>query len=163
MPTNFAKTEFARRSVLAGLLAAGSTVAIGLPRPRANAPRPAAMTVYRDAGCGCCELWADRARAAGYKVTVTNRADMPAVKRRLGVPGKLLSCHTAVVGGYAIEGHVPLDAVARLLRLRPRNIKGIAVAGMPRGTPGMEVPDGSVDPFQVMAFDASGRTSVFRS
>ena len=161
MPTNFAMTGFARRSVLAGLLAAGSTAA--LPRPRATPPRPAAMTVYRDAGCGCCEAWADRARDAGYKVAVTNVADMAAIKRRFGVPAKLLSCHTAIVGGYAIEGHVPLEAVARLLKYRPRAIRGIAVAGMPRGTPGMEVPGGSVDPFQVMAFDAAGRTSVFRS
>ena len=88
---------------------------------------------------------------------------MPAIKRMYGVPDERLSCHTAGVGNYAIEGHVPLDEVKRLLSKQPAGIRGIAVAGMPRGSPGMEVPDGSRDPFQVMAFDASGRISVFRA
>ena len=120
------------------------------------------MAVYRDPECGCCEEWAERARAAGYSVTVLDRPDMPFIKEKYGVPVELRSCHTTVISGYALEGHVPLDAVARLLKNRPAAIKGIAVAGMPRGAPGMEVPDGSRDPFQVMAFDASGRTSIFR-
>ena len=86
---------------------------------------------------------------------------MAAVKERYGVPPDLASCHTAIVAGYAIEGHVPMQHVAQLLRDRPRDIYGIAVPGMPRGSPGMEMPDGSKDPFDVFGFDQSGIASVF--
>lgn len=168
-----------RRGMIAGLTAAGGLALIGCapsdkkqdqraqaPVGRSGsstlAPRAAAMTVYRDPSCGCCEAWAEIARKAGYQVTLADRPDMPAIKRQYGVPEELASCHTAIAGGYAIEGHVPMEDVARLLKERPSGIKGIAVAGMPRGSPGMEMPDGSKDPFQVMAFDASGRTSVYR-
>ena len=121
------------------------------------------MLVYRDPECGCCEAWADIARKAGYDVTVENRSDMAAVKTRYGVPGQLASCHTAVIGGYAIEGHVPMRHVARLLHDKPRDIRGIAVPGMPRGSPGMEMPDGSADAFEVMAFGSDGKVSEFRA
>jgi hypothetical protein len=163
-----------RRNAAAGLLAFGGLLVLGCGRPEspgADDPRPpaepaavplaAAMTVYRDPGCGCYEEWAERAREAGFKVAVTNNSDMAAVKRRHGVPEDLASCHTTLVGGYILEGHVPLDDVKRLLKDRPAGIRGIAVAGMPRGSPGMEMPDGSKDPFQVMAFDGAGRISVF--
>lgn len=110
------------------------------------------MTVYRDPSCGCCEAWAEIARNAGYEVTLVDHPDMPAVKRRYGVPEQVVSCHTAIVGDYVIEGHVPLDDVKRLLAERPRDLRGIAVAGMPLGSPGMEVPDGTREPFKVMAF-----------
>ena len=119
------------------------------------------MTIYRDPSCGCCEAWAEIARNAGYQVTVIDHPDMAAIKRQYRVPEELASCHTTLVGGYAIEGHVPLADVARLLRERPHRIRGIAVPGMPRGSPGMEMPDGSSDPFQVIAFDATGRTKLF--
>lgn len=126
------------------------------------ATREAAMTVYRDPSCGCCEAWADIAREAGYQVTLLDDSDMAAVKLRLGVPPGLASCHTALVDGYVVEGHVPLDQVDRLLRERPADIKGIAVPGMPIGSPGMEVPDGTRKPFQVIAFDQAGETSIYR-
>lgn len=172
-------SALSRRSMISGLAAAGSLALAGCgssekkqdQRAQASAgrsgsstpaPQAAAMTVYRDPSCGCCEAWAEIAKNAGYQVTLVDRPDMPAIKRQYGVPEALASCHTAIVGGYAIEGHVPLEDVARLLQERPSGIKGIAVAGMPRGSPGMETPDGSRDPFQVMAFDASGRTSVYR-
>lgn len=119
------------------------------------------MTVFKDPSCGCCESWAQIARQAGYQVEVREEQDMAGVKRRLGVPDGLSSCHTAQVGGLVLEGHVPLEDVARLLRERPPGIRGVAVPGMPAGSPGMEIPDGSVQPFDVIAFDASGRTSVF--
>lgn len=128
----------------------------------AAAPQLAAMTVYRDPSCGCCEAWAAIARNAGYRVELVDHPDMPAVKRQYGVPDALLSCHTTIVGGYAVEGHVPLEDVQRLLTERPAGVRGIAVAGMPLGSPGMEVPDGTRQPFKVMAFDAAGKTSVFR-
>jgi hypothetical protein len=127
------------------------------------AAQPAAMTVYRDPSCGCCEAWAEIARKAGYQVRVIDHQDMAAVKRHHGVPEALASCHTAMVGGYAVEGHVPLADVARLLKERPAGIRGIAVPGMPRGSPGMEMPDGAKDPFQVIAFDAAGKTAIFSS
>lgn len=144
----------------AGVAAADKAAAARSPAEGANA---SPMLVYRDPECGCCEAWADIARAAGYAVTVENRADMPAVKARYGVPDELASCHTAIVGGYAIEGHVPMPHVAKLLRDKPRGIRGIAVPGMPRGSPGMEMPDGSTDPFEVMAFAGDGKVSQFRA
>lgn len=119
------------------------------------------MTVYRDPSCGCCETWAKIAEDAGYRVTLRDDSDMAAVKQRLGVPAELVSCHTAVVEDYVIEGHTPLDQVDRLLRERPSNLKGIGVAGMPIGSPGMEVPDGTKQPFQVIAFNAAGETSIY--
>jgi hypothetical protein len=120
------------------------------------------MTIYRDPGCGCCGNWAELARRAGFATTIVNSQDMPGVKRRLGVPERLAACHTTVVGGYVIEGHVPLDRVARLLERRPRGVRGLAVPGMPLGSPGMEVPGGARQAFQVFAFDAAGRTTAFR-
>ncbi len=164
----------ARRNMIAGLVAAGGLALIGCAPPGkalekrtqvsgspTPAPQSAAMTVYRDPGCGCCEGWAAMAEQAGYRVTMIDRTDMAAIKRRYGVPEALSSCHTAVVGGYVVEGHVPFEHLARVLKERPASVKGIAVAGMPRGSPGMEMPDGTKDLFEVMAFDASGKTSVF--
>ena len=172
-------SAFARREMIAGIVAAGGLALTGCgPSERKQdiptqtsarksgsstpAPRAASMTVYRDPSCGCCEAWAAIAKQAGYAVTLVDRPDMPEIKRQNGVPDTLASCHTAVVDGYAIEGHVPMEDVARLIKERPSGIKGIAVAGMPRGSPGMEMPDGSSDPFQVMAFDATGQVTSFR-
>jgi hypothetical protein len=121
------------------------------------------MTVYRDPSCGCCRAWANIAQNAGYDVSVRDDQDMAGVKRRLGVPEELGSCHTAEIAGLVIEGHVPLEDVARLVRERPAGTKGIAVPGMPLGSPGMEVPDGTTQPYQVIAFDAAGNLSVFRA
>jgi hypothetical protein len=132
-------------------------------RSSAKAKGGEPMLVYRDPECGCCEAWADFARAEGYAVTVENRADMAAVKTRYGVPDQLASCHTAIIGGYAIEGHVPMRHLAKLLHDKPRDIRGIAVPGMPRGSPGMEMPDGSADAFEVMAFSGDGKVSQFRA
>lgn len=172
---------FTRRKVIGGAAALGSLTLIGCGRPATQgsaqrqgsekearespppAPQLAAMQVYRDPACGCCEEWAEIARQAGYRVSITDHPEMAAIKRQYGVPDELLSCHTTVVGDYAVEGHVPLEDVKRLLAERPSGIRGIAVAGMPRGSPGMEVPDGSKDPFQVMAFDSAGRISPFRA
>lgn len=173
------KGSMTRRHLL-GLVAAGSGMALaacnsssGSAADRGNR-RPASeplagttsaetMLVYRDPECGCCEAWAEIARAEGYAVTVENRADMAAVKARYGVPRQMASCHTAIVGGYAIEGHVPMRHVARLLDDRPRDLRGLAVPGMPRGSPGMEMPDGSSDAFEVMAFGANGKISRFHA
>lgn len=120
-----------------------------------------AMIVYRDPSCGCCEAWVEIARKEGYAVSLIDDPEMPALKQKLGVPPQLSSCHTAIVTDYLVEGHVPMEQVARLLREQPSGIKGIAVPGMPLGSPGMEVPDGTVEPFQVIAFGEAGTTSVY--
>lgn len=171
------RQQLSRRGLMLGGAALGASLLIGCgssadrssPAEQAAAGDEAAgtgaqkisMAVYRDPSCGCCEAWAEIARNAGYEVTLIDDPNMTAVKQRLGVPPQLSSCHTVVVGDYVVEGHVQLEDVARLLRERPSDIKGIAVPGMPLGSPGMEVPDGTKEPFQVIAFDASGNTSVY--
>lgn len=145
---------FSRRTFLGGGMAA-----LGLYGAQASgAPASATMITYHDPGCGCCLKWADAMRKAGYGVTVREAADMMALKRRLKVPEALWSCHTTLVAGLVIEGHVPADAIRRLSRQRPAGVIGIAAPGMPRGSPGMEMPDGSRDPLNLTLFDAAGRT-----
>ena len=111
--------------------------------------------------CGCCTAWADHLRAEGFEVEVTETRKMWGVKRLAGIPKDLDSCHTATVGGYVVEGHVPADDIKRLLSERPA-VKGIAVPGMPIGSPGMEVGD-RTEPYDVIAFDGEGETKVFQS
>ncbi len=118
------------------------------------------IVVYKSPTCGCCKQWVTHLRSAGLAVEVHERRNMNPIKREMGVPGALRSCHTAKIGGYVIEGHVPAEDIARLLQEKP-NIKGLAVPGMPMGSPGMEGP--RVDAYEVLAFDAEGKTSVFSS
>lgn len=103
------------------------------------------MTIYKDPNCGCCTAWADLAQQAGYHVELIETADLDAVKSSAGVPEDFASCHTAEIDGYVVEGHVPFDALARLLKTRP-DVSGIAVPGMPFGSPGMgEDPEARYD------------------
>ena len=119
------------------------------------------VRVYKSPTCGCCDKWNEHLEAAGFTVVVDESTDLFEAKRSLGVPAALASCHTAVVDDYVIEGHVPVDLVERLLEERP-DIVGLAVPGMPIGSPGME--QGSrKDPYDVIAFDRSGRTQVYDS
>ena len=134
-------------------------VATGL---RGFAQRGPAVQVYKDPTCGCCALWVEHLRKAGFTATVTDVDDMTAVKTKHGVPQRARSCHTAVVGGYVVEGHVPAADVQRLLQLRP-SVVGIAVPGMPIGSPGMEVASMKPQPYDVLAFDKAGQTTVFAS
>ena len=150
---------FPRRHVVRLGLTLGVLMVAGCSGGVAKAER-LQMTVYRDPNCGCCEKWAAQAQQAGFDAKLMNDSDMLAVKRRFGVPDDLASCHTAVVSGYAIEGHVPLADVKRLLRDRPAGVKGLVVPGMPAGSPGMEMPDDTKEPFEVISF-GSGRTGVF--
>jgi hypothetical protein len=126
---------------------------------QANAPALIPITVYRAASCGCCKGWLQHMRANGFAVRDVVVADVQAIKRRLGVPNLLSSCHTAEVAGFAIEGHVPAADVKRLLRSRPA-VAGIAAPGMPLGSPGMESPYGK-EPFTVLAFTRTGAISAF--
>lgn len=128
---------------------------------RAVSATPRTMTVYRDPSCGCCEAWAKLAKQRGFAVHVVDHPDMAGLKRSKGVPNQLASCHTALVGGYVVEGHVPFEAVERLLSTQPADLAGVAVPGMPRGSPGMEMPDGTRDPFEVVAFTRDGTAWAF--
>ncbi|KMO22840.1 DUF411 domain-containing protein [Methylobacterium indicum] len=147
-----ADSLLSRRTLLAGL-AAGLTVgrqalAAGLP----------VVAVTKDPTCGCCEKWVAHLREAGFTVTVTEGPVNP-VKARLGVPRDLASCHTAEVGGYVVEGHVPAGAIKRLLTAKPKGT-GLAVQGMPIGSPGMEAEGMEPNTYEVTLFGAEGR-SVF--
>ncbi|MBV6475496.1 MAG: DUF411 domain-containing protein [Rhodocyclaceae bacterium] len=119
------------------------------------------VVMHKDPNCGCCSAWAEHLEANGFKVKTVAERDMQAVKRRFAVPQRLTSCHTARVGGYVIEGHVPASAIKRLLREKPA-VSGLAVPGMPLGSPGMEVP-GKRDPYDVVSFDGAGGSRVFES
>ncbi len=116
------------------------------------------VTVYKSPTCGCCSNWIAHLEAAGYTVEAHDHNDLRPIKAEFGVTPELGSCHTAVVEGYVIEGHVPADAIARLLEERP-DVVGLAVPGMPVGSPGMEGPN--PQPYEVLAFDAEGNVSVF--
>jgi hypothetical protein len=142
-------------AVVVGLAGVGILATI---RPtRAQAPT---IVVYKRPECGCCGHWIDHVKAAGFRVSVRNRSDLIDIKDRYAITPALMSCHTAVVEGYAVEGHVPADVIQRLLRERPPVI-GIAVPGMPAGSPGME---GLVrESYNVVTFDRSGRTNVYAS
>lgn len=117
------------------------------------------MTVYKSPTCGCCTAWVDHARRAGFTAEIVDVEDLVPVKTRLGVPDELASCHTVMANGFVFEGHVPLADVERFLA-KPRGL-GLAVPGMPIGSPGMEAPDGTTQPFVVLSFDRTGRTSVY--
>lgn len=117
------------------------------------------MTVYKDPSCGCCSKWIEHMQQNGFEVKALDVADIDVVKKGNGVPPALSSCHTAVVGGYVVEGHVPASAVKRMLAEKPA-IAGIAVPGMPAGSPGMELP-GRHDSFSVVSFDKAGKQSLY--
>lgn len=141
----------------------GAKALVAQPAPKravAGAPLPP-MTVYKDPNCGCCAEWVSHVRKAGFVVTVRDTADMASVKASFGVPSALESCHTARVGAYAIEGHVPADLIQKLLRDQPV-ARGLAVPGMPQGSPGMEQ-GAPKDAYDVLLFDKTGKTRVFAS
>lgn len=117
------------------------------------------VEVFKSPTCGCCGQWADHLKAAGFKVKVTMVNDIGAARKRLGMPDKFGSCHTATVGGYSLEGHVPADEVKKLLATKPVAI-GLAVPGMPPSSPGMDVPNRK-DPYEVLLIDKRGNSAVF--
>ena len=135
--------------VVAAALALGSSPA---------SADPPVIHVYKSATCGCCKKWVEHLRSRGHTVEVSDVPDVTPVKRDVGVPPGMSSCHTASVSGYFIEGHVPEEDVARLLTEHP-NISGLAVPGMPVGSPGMEGPN--PQPYSVFAVQKDGKISVF--
>jgi len=125
----------------------------------ANAAGP--IVVHRDPGCGCCEQWAAQVRAQfGRQIRMVDDQSRASVQGTRGVPASLSSCHTAVIDGLVFEGHVPIADMKRVLAQRPKGVTGLAVAGMPVGSPGMEVPGRRGDPYVVVAFGPSG-TRIF--
>lgn len=146
-----------RRGLMIG--AAQAFTALALAGTAAATESLPKMTVTRDPNCGCCGNWVEHIKAAGFPVDVVQVDDVMPLKAKLGVPEALMSCHTAEVGGYVIEGHVPAEAVKRLLSERPK-ATGIAIAGMPVGSPGMEVPGQAPQTYEIAIFSA-GRQNIF--
>lgn len=148
MKANIAKSASHRASavITLALLAACSNVA-----------QATTYTMFRDPNCGCCMSWAGHVeRNLKTTVTTIDSVNMAKVKAQNGVPLELQACHTMIVDGYVIEGHVPSDAIAKLLRDKPKGVTGLAVAGMPMGSPGMEA-GGRVQPYSVVAFGPAGQ------
>ena len=165
-----------KKLAAAGLLAAGvATVLVATSISQRDGPSAGAAAttagevvssgdgpavhVYKTATCGCCVKWVDHLREAGFAVTVEDTRDLMAVKRREGVPTDLSSCHTALVDGYVVEGHVPASVVQAFLE-EPGDARGLAVPGMPIGSPGME--GRYAEAYDVFSFDADGGRTVFR-
>jgi hypothetical protein len=146
-----------RRHAVAAL-AILPVLACAAPARAASAPK---IVVTKDPNCGCCAAWVDHLKAAGFMAEMVETSRVNAVKARLGVPPELASCHTAEVGRYVIEGHVPASAIARLLREQPA-AKGLAVPGMPLGSPGMEVEGSPPDTYDVILFGAFGQRRFAR-
>jgi hypothetical protein len=122
------------------------------------APAKPHLSVYKSPTCGCCAKWVEYMEANGFTAAVTNMPDVTPVKASNGLPPRLSSCHTTLIAGYVIEGHVPVSDIRRLLKEKPP-IAGLAAPGMPAGSPGMDVPNSPA--YDIIAFDKTGKTSVY--
>jgi hypothetical protein len=147
-----------RRTWIRTAAAGGAVLLVGTPSFALGA-RPIRMVIYKSPTCGCCKKWVDHVKAAGFTTEVHDVDDVTPIKKKHGLPDELASCHTALVEGYVIEGHVPADLVQKLLKQKPA-LAGLAAPGMPMGSPGMEV-GGQKDPYDIIAFDRKGKTSVY--
>ena len=147
------------KKAITGILAAAAIGFGGL----VAAQRPAApvVEVFKSPTCGCCANWVKHLEANGFRTKVTDVEDMTTVKTKYGVPGRLHSCHTGVVNGYVLEGHVPAKEVHRLVAEKPA-VVGVAVPGMPIGSPGMEA-GSTIQRYDVLTFTKQGQTTVFAS
>lgn len=146
-----------RRAFLLGAVA----VPFAFRTPLALAAGLPTAVIHSDPLCGCCGAWVEHLAEAGFPVEVRETSEMNRIKARLGVPGDLASCHTAEIDGYIVEGHVPADAIKRLLAERP-DARGLSVPGMPIGSPGMEVPGVEDDIYDVILFGPSGQSAFAR-
>lgn len=160
-PTRTGTSIMRRLAILALAVLAPSACADADAAPQAEV-RPDAdlptLLVYKTPTCGCCNGWIEHMEAAGFTVDARDVRDVMSVKRDGGVPAQMSSCHTAVIDGYVVEGHVPAEQVKRLLDERPA-VAGIAVPGMPIGSPGMEGPN--PQPYQVLSFSHDGQAAVY--
>ncbi|MDR6757994.1 hypothetical protein J2Y48_003292 [Mycoplana sp. BE70] len=143
-----------RRQFLWSVAAASAIAIAGSARAAAES-----ILVYKDPNCGCCQAWADAMTAAGFSVKIVNVDDLDAIKQRFAIPAQLQGCHTAIVAGYYLEGHVPLEAVTRLLAERPA-VAGLAVPGMPSGSLGMGDDPGAN--YDVLAVAKDGSSKVYQ-
>jgi len=146
-----------RRDWIRSSVLGTAALLVGERRLAAAAPSPV-VTVYKDPGCECCARWVKHVAANGFVVSVRDVHDMDEIKRMMNVPPALQSCHTAVVGRYVIEGHVPADVIRKWLAERSPAL-GLAVPGMPNGSPGME--GGRAEHYNVLAFERDGKTRVY--
>ncbi|MBX6332661.1 MAG: DUF411 domain-containing protein [Gemmatimonadaceae bacterium] len=149
-----------RREWLRAALGGSAAALVTGVMPAFGGEAPIAITVYKTPSCGCCAKWVTHLRANGFDVTTRDMDDLSEVKATFGIPTALRSCHTATVGAYAIEGHVPASVIHRMLRERPK-IAGLAAPGMPAGSPGMEMPGEPAGHFDVIAFERTGATHVY--
>jgi hypothetical protein len=138
------------------VLLAAAPLGAGLPAAADTLPE---VMVHRDPSCGCCGAWVEHLKRTGFPVRIAETGNLNAVKQRLGVPADLISCHTAEVGGYVIEGHVPAGAIQRLLAQKPQ-ATGLAVPGMPIGAPGME--GEPLETYEIVLFGPQGRRTFAR-
>ena len=143
----------------AGVAMVASLTSASAPSRAISAVAADSVIVFKDPNCGCCQQWVEHLRKHSFEVAVRDTSDMSGAKRTGRVPERLHSCHTAFVGGYVVEGHVPAADIKRLLKEKPK-IAGIAVGGMPAGSPGMEM-GSRKDPYEVVAFTRDGATHVF--
>jgi hypothetical protein len=142
----------------------GSLAATAVLGSEAVLAAPSSFVMWHSPGCGCCLEWGKRMEAAfKRKLPIIEAPDMVRVKRAQGVPQDLQSCHTALIHNYVVEGHVPPADIQRLIRSKSSLIRGLAVAGMPAGSPGMDVGHSRRDPYKVIAFAPNGRRSAFAS
>jgi hypothetical protein len=142
---------------LPALLALAAVAATSLAAMPARHAEPIPITVYRSESCGCCKKWEEHMRHNGFVVKSIVQDDLSEIKAESGVSANLRSCHTAIVGGYVVEGHVPAGDVLRLLKEKPK-VVGLTAPGMPQSSPGMDM---GKEPFEVLSFDAKGKTAVW--
>ena len=147
-----------RRNWLRAALGTGAALILTNPRDLLAVTSGPRMLIYKSPTCGCCTKWVDHVKAAAFTPVVKDLDDVTGIKKNNGVPEALWSCHTALVEGYVIEGHVPADLIKKILAEKPKLV-GLAVPGMPQGSPGMET--GRKDTYQVMAWEKGGKTRVY--
>ena len=150
---------YTRRSFLQAAAASAAGLII-VPSLGQAAAAKTPITVYKTPTCGCCKAWVEHLEKNGFAPATHDLNDLSETKDTLGVPDALRSCHTAVIGRYVIEGHVPADLIRRVVAEKPANVLGLAVPGMPAGSPGMEVP-GRKDAYDVIAFTRDGKRSIY--
>lgn len=163
----FTSTQGAKKAVsvnnsaIAQDTAQATLVSVWDKETEADYSGTAEMTVYRSPSCGCCGVWVDHAQKHGFKIEDIKTDEMEALKQKHNIPPELASCHTTIIDGYVMEGHIPVDDIKRFLTEKPEEFAGLAVPGMPIGTPGMEAGD-MKQPFQVLAFNKEGKVEVFQ-
>ena len=159
MPNLSAYLKAAGLGAIIAIVGIAAYLQFGERGPQINDEDLPSVTVYKSPTCQCCAKWITHLEENGFSVKTSDMANMQQIKSRFNVPRELSSCHTAVVGGYVVEGHVPANDIKQMLVNQPQ-VAGLTVPGMPVGSPGME--QGSrQDPYNVLTFTKEGRTTIF--